>query len=185
VEADAVVFATGYVLRLPYLDPAIFEVSMEGLDLYRLVCLPDWPTLAFIGLFRVSGPAPPVAEMQARWAAHILRGDIVLPTPDEQRAAVAERRALVKQHGGNPFRLFAEAYEDILASEIGALPRLWRHPRLWRALLAGPAIAARHRLDGPNSWVGAAQTLLDAQQAQNTERRAQSGKRRAQSAEQA
>jgi dimethylaniline monooxygenase (N-oxide forming) len=103
--------------------------------------------------------------MQARWAAHIFHGDVQLPSPDEMRGAVAERRALVAQHGGNPFRLFAEAYEDILASEIGALPRLLRWPRLWRAILAGPPVAAQYRLDGPNSWVGARQTLLDAQNA--------------------
>ena len=163
VQVDTIVCATGYLLSFPFLDPSILPGSMDGLDLYRLVFAPEWPTLAFIGMFRVSGPAPPVAEMQARWATQIFRGTVRLPAPAEMRAQVAARRALIAKTGGNPFRLNAEAYEDMLAAEIGALPRLWRHPLLWRAILAGPPIAAQYRLDGPDRWSGAARALKDAQ----------------------
>lgn len=162
-RVDTIVFGTGYALSFPFLDPSIFRPSMDGLDLYRLIFPPDHPTLAFTGMFRVSGPAPPVAEMQARWAARVLRGQVKLPAPPEMRAEIAARHAAIKRTGGNPFRLNAEAYQDMLAAEIGALPRLWRHASLWRALLAGPAVAAQYRLDGPNRWSGAAQAIKDAQ----------------------
>ena len=158
-QVDTIIFATGYALSFPFLDPSILQPSMDGLDLYRLVFPPEWPTLAFLGMFRVSGPAPPVAEMQARWAVRVFRGAVRLPSVPEMRAAIAARRALIARTGGNPFRLNAEAYQDMLAAEIGALPRLWRHPLLWRALLVGPHIAAQYRLGRPNRWSGAAQAI--------------------------
>jgi dimethylaniline monooxygenase (N-oxide forming) len=150
VQANTIIAATGYAVDFPFLDAEIIPVSRAGLPLYRLVFPPDYPTLAFIGMFRVTGPVPPVAEMQARWVARIWRGDVALPAPDEMRAAIAARMALIARTGSNPFRLDFEAYLDLLAADIGALPRLWRHPRLWHALLFGPAIAAQYRLDGSN-----------------------------------
>ena len=163
-RVDTIVFATGYALSFPFLDPAIRPEAKDGLDLYRLVFPPEWPTLAFIGMFRVSGPAPPVAEMQARWAVDVVREAIRLPKPTTMHAAIATRRALIARTGSNPYRLNAEAYQDLLAAEIGALPRLWRHHSLWRAILAGPPLAAQYRLDGPNRWSGAALAVSDNQQ---------------------
>ncbi len=163
VQVDTIVFATGYAISFPFLDASIVAPSMGGLDLYQLVSPPEWPTLAFVGMFRVSGPAPPVAEMQARWAAGIFRGAVRLPSPSAMRATIAARHTAIRRTGGNPFRLNAAAYEDMLSAEIGALPRLWRHPLLWHAILAGPHIAAQYRLDGPGRWSGAARAIVDAQ----------------------
>ena len=148
-EVDVIVCATGYVLRFPFLDEAIFRVPPAGLGLYRAVLHPDRPTLVFIGMSRASGPIMPLAEMQARWAARVLRGAIALPPPAAMHAQITARRNWIAARGGNPFRIEFEPYMDLLASEIGALPPLGRHPRLWRALLAGPPIAARYRFAGP------------------------------------
>jgi len=120
---------------------------------------PDRPTLAFIGMSRASGPIMPLAEMQARWAARVLRGAIALPPAAAMHAAITARRHLIAARGGNPFRIEFEPYMDMLAAEMGALPRLGRHPRLWRALLTGPPIAARYRLDGPARAANAADIL--------------------------
>jgi dimethylaniline monooxygenase (N-oxide forming) len=161
-RANTIIVATGYAVEFPFLDPEIVSAGREGLPLYRLVFPPDYPTLAFLGMFRVTGPVPPVAEMQARWVAQVLRGGVHLPAPDAMRAAIDARMALIARTGGNPFRLDFEAYLDLLAAEIGVLPRLWRHPRLWRALLTGPPVAARYRLDGRGRWCGAARVTLAA-----------------------
>ncbi len=166
-RVDTIVFATGYALSFPFLDPAARPEAKDGLDLYRLIFPPDWPTLAFVGMFRVSGPAPPVAEMQARWAVEVVRNEIGLPPPTAMRAMIAARRALIARTASNPYRLNAEAYQDLLVAEIGALPRLWRHPSLWRAILAGPPLAAQYRLDGPGRWSGAAQAVRKNQQTQS------------------
>ncbi len=158
-EVDVIVCATGYVLCFPFLDEAIFRVTPDGLGLYRAVLHPDRPTLAFIGMSRASGAIMPMAEMQARWAARVLRGAIALPPPAGMHAEITARRNWIAARGGNPFRIEFEPYMDLLAAEIGALPPLWRHPRLWRALLAGPPIAARYRLDGPACAANAADIL--------------------------
>ncbi len=158
-EVDVIIGATGYALRFPFLDRQIFRVTQDGLDLYRAVLHPDWPTLAFIGMSRVTGAIMPFAEMQARWAARVLRGAVYLPPPAQQHAAIAARQALIAARHGNPFRIALEPYMDLLAAEIGVLPRLWRHPLLWRALLGGKFIAARYRLDGPGRSPDAARIL--------------------------
>jgi hypothetical protein len=162
-RVDTIICATGYGVSYPFLDSTIVQADATGLPLYRLIFPPTWPTLAFIGMFRVTGPAPPVAEMQARWAASVLRGAVNLPAIAEMRAAIEVRRAQIARRGTNPYRLNAEAYQDMLASELGVLPRLWRHPRLAPLLLSGPPIAAQYRLDGPGRWSGAARALMAAQ----------------------
>ena len=161
-KINTIVFATGYALSFPFLATSIFSAAMDGLDLYRLVFPPEWPTLAFVGLFRVSGPAPPVAEMQARWATGVFTGAVRLPSAGQMWAEIAARREQIARTGGNPFRLNAAAYEDLLARELDVLPRFWRHPTLVRPILAGPHVAAQYRLDGPGRWPGAAQAILDA-----------------------
>ena len=148
-EVDVIVAATGYALRFPFLADSIFRVTADGLGLYRAVIHPDRPTLAIVGMSRATGAIMPLAEMQARWATEVLRGRVRLPPAAAMHAAIAARRALVAARGGNPFRIEFEPYMDTLAAEIGVLPRLWRHPGLWRTLLAGKPIAARYRLDGP------------------------------------
>lgn len=162
-HVDILICATGYGVSYPFLDTSIVQADATGLPLYRLIFPPTHPTLAFIGMFRVTGPAPPVAEMQARWAASVIRGAINLPAIAEMRAAIELRRAEIARRGTNPYRLNAEAYQDMLATELGVLPQLWRHPRLVGMLLAGPPIAAQYRLDGPGRWSGAAHALIDAQ----------------------
>ncbi|MBA3947869.1 MAG: NAD(P)-binding domain-containing protein [Herpetosiphonaceae bacterium] len=158
-QIDTIVCATGYALGFPFFDPSVLRPSQDGLDLYRLIVPPAWPTLACMGMFRVSGPAPPVAEMQARWAVAIVQGQVRLPSAQAMWRAIMNRRALLNKTGGHPLRLNAEAYQDMLAAEIGALPRLWCRPWLWHAILAGPPVAAQYRLDGPDHWPRAARVL--------------------------
>lgn len=160
---DIVVCATGYSVEFPFIDEAIIRPGPEGLDLYRQVVHPDCPGLAFIGMFRVSGPALPVAEMQARWVARALRGRVTLPTPAAMRAAIAARRAAVARTGANPYKLDFVPYLDEIAADLGILPRWWRHPRLLWPLLAGPPTPAQYRLDGPGRWRGAAAAIRAAQ----------------------
>lgn len=148
-EVDAIVCATGYALRFPFLDEGIFHSTPGGLDLYRIVFSPSHPTLAFIGMSRASGAILPFSEMQARWAAAVLRGKVKLPARHVQEARIEARRSRIAERNGNPFRLEFESYSDILAAEAGVLPKLWRHPGVCRDLLFGKPIAARYRLDGP------------------------------------
>lgn len=163
IEADTIICATGYGLSFPFLDAAVAPVGTASLPLYRLIFPSDHPTLAFLGVFRLTGPVLPVAEMQARWVARILCGAVTLPAPSTRRAAIAARVAWIAHTGADPFRLQFEPYLDRLAAEIGSLPRVWRHLSLLRELLLGPPVAARYRLDGPGRWTGAEQAIRAAQ----------------------
>jgi dimethylaniline monooxygenase (N-oxide forming) len=74
-------------------------------------------------------------------------------------AAISRRRARQKKLGSPPMRVQPMEYMDTLAGEIGARPRLLRHPLLLRHLLAGPLTAAQYRLDGSGRWKGAADAI--------------------------
>lgn len=159
VQADTIIYATGYAVHFPFLSPQILATDMAGLPLYRLVFAPNWPTLAFGGMFRLTGAVFPLSEMQARWVARVWRGTAHLPSPATMWSAIRTRQAAIARRGSNPSRLEFEPYMDLLAAELGILPRLWRRPALLWALLFGPSIAAQYRLDGPGRWAGAAQTI--------------------------
>lgn len=158
-RVDVLIFATGYRVSFPFLPQALNPVHGDRLDLYKQVWLPDCPGIAFAGIFRVSGPALPVAEMQGRWAAHVFRGATQLPPPEAMRAWIDQRHAELQARGGSPYKLDFVAYLDDLAGEISVRSRLWRHPTLAWRLLAGPPVPAQYRLDGPGRWPGAARAI--------------------------
>jgi dimethylaniline monooxygenase (N-oxide forming) len=162
LRADAIVFATGYQLDVPFLSSELQPWSDPAHGLYRLVFPPPHPTLPFVGVCRVSGPVFPVIEMQARWVAQVLRGDVVLPNQQEMRAEIAARWERTRARDDAPYQVALLSYLDEIGEIIGARPRLWRHPTLLRRLLMGPPVAAHYRLEGPNRATGAATAIRDA-----------------------
>jgi dimethylaniline monooxygenase (N-oxide forming) len=141
---DALVFATGYALAFPFLDPALSPVTPDGLDLYRVIAHPDCRNLFFIGICRATGAIPPLAEMQARWATGVLQGRVGLPSSDQMHGAIRTRRALVTQRQDDPFRLQFEPYVDLLGWELGCQSHPWQTLRRrtpWRST----AVAYVHR----------------------------------------
>ena len=117
------------------------------------------PQAAFIGTCRVRGAAWPIDELQARWAVAALSGAVPLPSPQQMRDAVEERRkrllrAGVRDPQASLTVINRVAYMDRLAGYIGARPPLLTS--LLPALLLGPAIAAQYRLRGPYANVKAA-----------------------------
>jgi dimethylaniline monooxygenase (N-oxide forming) len=147
--ADAIIAATGYHIRLPFVDPSVVEVTGDTMWLYRHVFPPDRPGLAFIGFCTVGAPVPPTIEMQCRWVAAIFAGRLRLPPVDSMQASLDQRRAECAGGLTHPMKLKMPSYLEELAGEVGAQPKLWRHPTLLPQLLFGPLIAAHYRLDGP------------------------------------
>jgi dimethylaniline monooxygenase (N-oxide forming) len=159
---DGIIFGTGYGLDFPFLPPELQPWKDAVSGLFRLVFDPERPTLPFIGVCRVHGPILPIVEMQARWAAQVLCGRAHLPSSAETRAEIQQRSQRQLAAGGSPIRVSLLPYLDELAAEIGARPRLWRHPALLPALMTGPPVAAQYRLDGPGTWPGACRVILEA-----------------------
>ena len=147
--ADVIIAATGYHINLPFVDRAVVEVNGDTIWLYRHVFPPDRPGLAFIGFCTVGAPVPPAVEMQCRWVAAIFAGRVRLPPAEAMQASVDKHRLECAAGQTHPMKLKQPAYIENLAREIGARPRLWRHPSLLPQLLFGPMIAAHYRLDGP------------------------------------
>ncbi len=89
VQADVVVYCTGYRVSFPFLDES-FAVSADNhIDLYRRVVSVDHPGLYFIGLLQPIGAVMPLAEQQAHWVADLITGTCRLPSPEKMRAQIA------------------------------------------------------------------------------------------------
>jgi len=89
VDADVVVYCTGYKVTFPFLDESVVTAVDNHVDLYRRVAPPDRPGLWFIGLVQPLGAIMPLAEAQAHWVADVINGRVTLPPRAEMRAQIA------------------------------------------------------------------------------------------------
>jgi hypothetical protein len=87
---DAIIYATGYHISFPFLDKSLFDPETEAGDLYRRMVSLKHPGLIFAGLVQPVGPTIPLVEIQGRWLASVVSGDIVLPEPEVQAREVAQ-----------------------------------------------------------------------------------------------
>lgn len=159
VNADIIVFATGYEVNFPFFDSPTVDIHTEGVDLYKHVFHPHIPNCAFIGIMRVLSAAFPCAEIQARWFSKVLSGEVSLPSPEQMQIEIQNKIAQQKKNWitsiYRSFQVKQLEYIDELAGLINARPKLWRHWSLALSLLLDPLLPAQFRLDGPNSWEGA------------------------------
>ena len=146
-DVDVIVCATGYQLDIPYLDAEVWSVLGPDLRLYRRTMHPDLPGLGFVGQFALQGPYFPLLELQARLITGVWSG--ALPQPDEQvaRAEIAMSPPATDSH--NVLAL-------LLSDAAGVTPDFQAHPDLAEALLFGPMLPSRYRLDGPGALEDAA-----------------------------
>jgi dimethylaniline monooxygenase (N-oxide forming) len=97
-DFDAIIYATGYKTSFPFLDPAIFQVrDNEAPPLYRRMLALERPGLYFAGLVQPIGATIPLVEIQARWLAGVLSGEIALPSAEAMRAELREHWRGVKR----------------------------------------------------------------------------------------
>jgi dimethylaniline monooxygenase (N-oxide forming) len=89
VEADVVIYCTGYKVSFPFLAEEIVRADDNHVNLYRRVVSPDHPGLYFVGLIQPIGAIMPLAEEQANWVADLISGDVDLPAVREMRAQIA------------------------------------------------------------------------------------------------
>jgi dimethylaniline monooxygenase (N-oxide forming) len=121
VEADVVVYCTGYRISFPFLDDALVGTEDNHVDLYRRVVPPDRPGLYFIGLVQPLGAIMPLAEAQAHWVAELITGEVALPPVSEMReqikaydTALRKRYVASKRH---TIQVDAAAYRRELEKE--------------------------------------------------------------------
>jgi len=94
-EFDAIVAATGYRVRFPFLSEDIVSEQPDGtLGLFGRGVPLRWPGLYFAGYFNANGLSNlRMYEYQARWFAALEAGEILLPSQAEMQRQIAEEKA--------------------------------------------------------------------------------------------
>jgi dimethylaniline monooxygenase (N-oxide forming) len=136
LEADAVIFCTGYRLCLDYFDQSVmktlkFDPEMDRFPilLYKYTVHPDLENLAMVG--GVNGLFFAGFELQARWAMKLFKGENKLPSRSEIMKEMREDELKRESMSNNqyPHGIYNEII-DKLAAEVDALPNFEQIKRM-------------------------------------------------------
>ena len=155
---DAIVWGTGFELRIPFLSDEIRQVlDMDGqhIDLVDFTFHPELEGLAFLGMIPQTGPYLPVLELQARYLAYAWSGACPAPSDEHMAAGLAEYRATRSGPLIQPMHAVALRFARL----AGVEPEPTDWPAIARALLFGPLTAASFRLTGPDALPEAAEII--------------------------
>ena len=97
IEPDLIIYATGYKISFPFLDPEILSVQNNELNLYHNVVHPERPNLYFMGFLQPLGAIMPLAEWQAKWVAGLLSGAYTLPDRAVMQHHIAKTRRQMRR----------------------------------------------------------------------------------------
>lgn len=132
VDADVVVFGTGFRPAVPFL-PAWARERVRGADgcfrLYRNILPVDVPRLAFVG-YNSSLYSQLTSEIGARWVAEHVHGRLALPPQPEMRRRIEARLEWIRAErpdalaAGTCVVPFNFHYLNDLLADMGA--RTWR-----------------------------------------------------------
>lgn len=98
VEADVVIYATGYNVTFPFFDKSFIDAPDNDIALWKRIVDPAHPTLFFVGLVQPLCAMMPIAEEQSALIAAYLTGRYAMPSSE---AMEEERRAMharIKAH---------------------------------------------------------------------------------------
>jgi len=115
VEADIVVYCTGYKITFPFFDERLISAPENRIELFRRVFHPDYANVQFIGLLQPLGAVMPLAEAQGRWVGDYLLGDYALPSPAQMRADIAaDQRAMGERYVASKRHTIQVDFDDYL-----------------------------------------------------------------------
>ena len=115
VEADLIIYCTGYKVTFPFFDEDFLAAPDNDLPLFRRVFKPGFDNLAFIGLLQPLGAVMPLAEAQGRWVASYLRGEYALPDRAAmQRDIDHERKVMFNRYVNSKRHTMQVDFDDYL-----------------------------------------------------------------------
>lgn len=151
-EVDVIVLATGYELKLPFLeDQMLTKVLKKGerslMDLYDYTFHPELNGMAFLGLFPPGSATIPCVDLQARWIGGVYADKTKLPSENVMWEGInkyKKERSRPESH----FVVFGREVMDTFAKHIGCEVDFASAPELTKGLLFGPVVPAQFRMFG-------------------------------------
>ncbi|CAH1779942.1 unnamed protein product [Owenia fusiformis] len=161
---DSIVFATGFKLSLDFLeeDPSLGPFEPSTSYKYVIPVEDESRSLCFVGLVYMMGPNLVCIELQARLAARVIAGKLMLPSKEEMERSIEKDRMENKETFGEMETykqlIWVPPYMESIAELIGARPTPWRifllffmDPKLAHQLLFMFPYAPTYRLYGAHS----------------------------------
>ncbi len=125
IEADIVIFATGWNQDISFIDPELkLKIRQNGwFQLYRHILPPKEPHLGFVG-YASSGNAPLTSEISAHWLSQHFRGELSLPDVSGMNKEIDKVRSWTQQvfprrNGGYFIGAYIGSYIDELLNDMG------------------------------------------------------------------
>ncbi|BAY82843.1 dimethylaniline monooxygenase [Calothrix parasitica NIES-267] len=90
LQADVVIFGTGFRQDIPFLEEKYRQLVMDekgNFKMFRNLIHPDIPNMGFLG-YNSSFFCPLTSEIGAWWLAEYVKGNLVLPTPSQMREEI-------------------------------------------------------------------------------------------------
>lgn len=98
VRCDLLIWATGYRVSFPFIDPALVAAPDNELPLWKRTVHPDLPGLYFLGLLQPIGAIMPLVEAQSAWIVEQLTGAYAMPDDRQVRAQMLAEHERNKRH---------------------------------------------------------------------------------------
>jgi len=98
-DFDLIIYATGYKVTFPFLKHYVeFDIEeTNDIRLYKKVIHPDYKNLFFLALIQPLGAIMPLAEIQSKWIAKIIKGESKLPSKDTMLKTIEEDKQKLAQ----------------------------------------------------------------------------------------
>lgn len=122
VDADVIIYCTGYKVTFPFFDEDFISAPNNDLPLYRRVFKPGIDNLFFVGLLQPLGAIMPLSEVQSQWITEYLLGNCPLPPESEMRSQMErERKKMFKRYtksARHTMQVDFREYRQSIRSEI-------------------------------------------------------------------
>ena len=93
-RVDAIIYATGYKISFPFLDPEFLSAPDNRLPLYKRIFRPGIDDLALIGFAQAIPTLFPFVELQAKLVARYAGGDYALPGVAEMEETIRRDQSI-------------------------------------------------------------------------------------------